>query len=101
MTAIERCEMTILTIEEAAAFLKVTKRTLYRHGEIPRVKVGGQLRFIQEDLERWVRMQSNGNVCPSEPVITEDVPAEKKSVDRSRRTLYHRTPLLRRAGTSR
>lgn len=47
--------MTILTIDEAATFLKVTKRTLQRHKSIPRKMVGGRPRFILEDLEAWMR----------------------------------------------
>jgi excisionase family DNA binding protein len=47
--------MTILTPEEAATFLKVTKRTLQRHKSIPRTMVGGRPRFIKEDLEQWLR----------------------------------------------
>ena len=50
--------MTILTPQEAAAFLKVTPRTLQRHPEIPRTKVGGRDRFILEDLQVWLRRQS-------------------------------------------
>jgi excisionase family DNA binding protein len=50
--------MTILTPEEAATFLKVTKRTLQRHKTIPRTMVGGRPRFIQEDLEVWLRRSS-------------------------------------------
>jgi excisionase family DNA binding protein len=71
--------MTILTIEEAAAFLKVTKRTLYRHSEIPRVKVGSQLRFIREDLEQWLRHQSE-SVAPI--------------LDNGNTTVHHRSPIL-------
>ena len=72
--------MIVLTIHEAAAFLKVTKRTVYRHPEIPRVKVGGQLRFIQEDLERWLRSQTGG----LEPV----------NLDNRAPTVIHRSPIL-------
>ena len=70
--------MTILTIDEAAAFLKVTKRTLYRHAEIPRVKVGAQLRFIQEDLERWIRSQTE----------------QRQILDKGLLTVHHRSPVF-------
>jgi excisionase family DNA binding protein len=77
---LESARMTILTIDEAAAFLKVKKRTVYRHPEIPRVKVGGQLRFIQEDLERWLRSQAGGLEAP---ILDNGVPA-----------VHHRSPIL-------
>lgn len=51
--------MTILTIEEAASFLKVNKRTVQRHKAIPRKMVGGRPRFILEDLEAWMRGSSS------------------------------------------
>ena len=80
--------MTILTIQEAAAFLKVTKRTLYRHPEIPRVKVGAQLRFIREDLEQWVRSQTE------EHLKTEGVTRVPKILDNEDSTVHHRSPVF-------
>jgi excisionase family DNA binding protein len=53
--------MTILTPQEAATFLKCTVRTLQRHKEIPRTKVGGRDRFILEDLQNWLRRQSGAS----------------------------------------
>jgi excisionase family DNA binding protein len=47
--------MTIRTIEEAAVFLRITKRTLYRLRQIPRVRIGRRVMYLQEDLEAWVR----------------------------------------------
>jgi len=44
----------ILTIDEAAAFLKVTKDTVYRYaqaGRIPGFKVGNKWRFGKKVLE--------------------------------------------------
>jgi len=79
--------MTILTIEEAAAFLKVTKRTLYRHSEIPRVKVGAQLRFIREDLERWVRSQMEEDLAPNGMV-------QPQILDKGDRRVHHRSPVF-------
>ncbi len=50
--------MKILTIDEAASFLRITKRTLYQRLDIPRVRYGHRVMFIQEDLEKWVTGQS-------------------------------------------
>ncbi len=50
--------MTILTIEEAAVLLKVSKWTVYRlveHRQIPFIRLpSGTLRFKEESLEDWV-----------------------------------------------
>ncbi len=47
-------EETILTIEEAAALLKVSKSTLYKlveSGRVPARKLGRRWRFSRVDLE--------------------------------------------------
>ena len=71
--------MTILTINEAARLLRLTKRTLYQRLDIPRVRYGHRVMFIEEDLERWVREQR-------------EVPVEV--VDESKLNGYHRNPLF-------
>ena len=71
--------MTLLTIDEAARFLRLTKRTLYQRLEIPRVRYGHRVMFIQEDLEQWVRAQR-------------DVAVE--TVDEKKVNVYHRNPLF-------
>ena len=71
--------MTLLTIDEAARFLRLTKRTLYQRLDIPRVRYGHRVMFIKEDLERWVRTQR-------------EVPVEV--LDESKLNGYHRNPLF-------
>lgn len=71
--------MTLLTIDEAARFLRLTKRTLYQRLDIPRVRYGHRVMFIKEDLEGWVRTQR-------------EVPVEV--VDESKLNGYHRNPLF-------
>ncbi|WP_349570254.1 helix-turn-helix domain-containing protein [Azotobacter salinestris] len=47
----------ILTLTEVAAYLRVTKRTLYRlaqEGQLPAFKLGGTWRFRREELDRWI-----------------------------------------------
>ncbi|MBN1850303.1 MAG: helix-turn-helix domain-containing protein [Deltaproteobacteria bacterium] len=47
----------ILTINEAAAFLKVGKRTIYKlvqEGKIPAKKVLNKWRFEKERLIKWI-----------------------------------------------
>lgn len=48
----------VLTSEEAAAFLKMSERTLLRlaaSGEVPGSKIGGQWRFVRTELVDRVR----------------------------------------------
>jgi acetyl-CoA synthetase len=48
----------VLTLDEAAAYLKVSTSTLYKllqSGRIPARKLGRRWRFAREDLEAWLR----------------------------------------------
>jgi excisionase family DNA binding protein len=50
----------LLTVQEAAALLAVSDKTLYRMarlGQVPHVRVGRSLRFRREELEAWIRQQ--------------------------------------------
>jgi excisionase family DNA binding protein len=52
--------MDLLTVDEAAEFLRVKKTTLYTWAyrrQIPSQKVGGALRFRRGDLDRWLKAQ--------------------------------------------
>ena len=47
----------VLTLEEAAQYLKIAKPTLYRlleDGKIPAFKVGNQWRFTRELIDKWL-----------------------------------------------
>jgi excisionase family DNA binding protein len=48
----------VLTTREAASFLKVHEKTLCRlarQGKIPGNKIGGEWRFMKNDLVRWIQ----------------------------------------------
>ena len=48
----------ILTIEEAADFLRLSKRSVYRllkEGKIPAAKLMHKWRFEKEQLREWIR----------------------------------------------
>ena len=50
-------EEEILTIEEAAEYLRMGKRSIYKlakAGEIPCKKVLNKYRFLKEELRKWV-----------------------------------------------
>ena len=47
----------ILTIDELAGYLKISKSTLYklvREGKIPSQKVGRHWRFRKQAIDRWL-----------------------------------------------
>lgn len=51
----------VLDAEEASAWLKIPKSTLYKlctEGELPAAKVGRHWRFHRETLENWLLDQS-------------------------------------------
>lgn len=56
----------VLTIEELAAYLKISKSTLYKlvqKGEVPGQKVGKHWRFRRDIIDQW---------------LAEDTPAVKR-----------------------
>lgn len=51
-----------LTIDEVAAYLKVSKETIYKmvqQNQIPASKLGSQWRFNQETVDTWLMAQAN------------------------------------------
>jgi helix-turn-helix protein len=78
--------MTILTIDEAATWLRITKRTLYRLRQVPRVRIGYRVMYLKEDLEAWVLAQREGD----ERRQNVSLPA----VDHPKPTVYHRNALF-------
>ncbi len=70
----------VLTLEEAAQYLKVAKPTLYRlleDGKIPAFKVGNQWRFTKELIDKWLWDQlpkkKNVLVVDDEKLISMDL----------------------------
>jgi excisionase family DNA binding protein len=50
----------VLNAKQAAAYMKVHKRTLYKlakEGKIPAIKIGRELRFSRTALDKYVRTQ--------------------------------------------
>ena len=70
--------MALLTIEEAALFLRVSKSWLYQHKDVPRHRIPGStmLRFDQEELMAWLKAH-HGQVTPN------------------KENVYHRNPQYR------
>ena len=53
----------LMTVPEVAAYLRVTKKTIYRlleQGNIPAAKVGHQWRFDRPLIDEWLQPKSKG-----------------------------------------
>ena len=54
----------LMTIEDLASYLKVTRRTIYewlKNNKIPAVKLVGQWRFRKDRIDAWIEEQSKHN----------------------------------------
>jgi excisionase family DNA binding protein len=52
----------LMTIEELAAYLKVTKRTIYdwlKNHKVPALKLVGQWRFKKDKIDAWLNTQES------------------------------------------
>lgn len=55
----------ILTLEELAEYLKISKPTLYKlveNGKIPALKLANQWRFKKEDIDKWLERHRQSTV---------------------------------------
>ena len=53
--------MKLLTVDEVAELFKTSKSTIYRwvhKREIPFVKLGGKLRFVEDDIQEFIKQHS-------------------------------------------
>lgn len=51
----------LMTIEDLAEYLKVTRRTIYdwvKHNKIPAIKLIGQWRFKKDQIDAWIENRS-------------------------------------------
>ena len=51
----------LMTIEDLADYLKVTRRTIYdwlKHNKIPALKLVGQWRFKKDKIDDWLEGQT-------------------------------------------
>lgn len=52
----------LMTLEEVATYLRLSKDTVYRMaqtGKIPASKVGNQWRFRREEVDAWLEVHKN------------------------------------------
>ncbi len=82
--------MALLTLQEAARFLRVSKSTLYQRKDIPRYRLPGSraIRFDEAELLAWAK-SGNGTLAevPSNGVAG--------TVDMGESKVYHRSPTYR------
>ena len=51
----------LMTIDDLAQYLKVTRRTIYewlKHNKVPAVKIVGQWRFKKDKIDAWIENKS-------------------------------------------
>ena len=84
--------MALLTLEEAAQFLKLSKSTLYQRRDIPRYRLPGSraIRFDEAELLAWAKRKPQGS--DAQKVTSED-PADP--LDNSSHEVYHHNPMYR------
>jgi excisionase family DNA binding protein len=84
----------IMTLEEAADFLRVSRSTLYQRRDIPRHPMPGsrQYRYLRSELVAWLKGE----------IVTVDVDKSSEETDQSTtalevqyRPIYHRNPRYR------
>jgi excisionase family DNA binding protein len=52
----------LMTIDDLAVYLKVTRRTIYdwlKHNKIPALKLVGQWRFKKDKIDDWLEAQQS------------------------------------------
>lgn len=57
----------LMTIEDLAEYLKVTRRTIYdwlKHNKIPAIKLVGQWRFKKDKIDAWIENPASFQVAP-------------------------------------
>jgi excisionase family DNA binding protein len=80
----------IMTLTEAATYLRLSKSTLYQRKDIPRHRLPGsrEMRFLKDELLTWLKSGDLTSASrPSEVLIL--------PLDRPAGTVYHRNPRYR------
>ena len=87
-------EREVMTLAEAADFLRLSKSTLYQRGDIPRHRLPGsrELRYLRSELLGWLKAESAGQSA-SEEVSDNVTPVVALAVQT--KSVYHRNPRYR------
>ena len=74
----------ILTLEEAAGYLRVHPQTVYRRlraGTLPGAKVGDQWRLRKADLDKYLKGRFDETPYDDEPLSAADLRAIRRGLD--------------------
>jgi len=80
----------IMTLAEAAAYLRLSRSTMYQRKDIPRHRMPGsrEVRFLRDELLAWLK---SGHAAPK-PIESDVLTLP---LDRTAGTVYHRNPRYR------
>ena len=80
----------IMTLAEAAAYLRLSRSTLYQRKDIPRHRIPGsrEVRFLRDELLGWLKSGDVVAASRGPEVLT-------LPLDRTAGTVYHRNPRYR------
>lgn len=80
----------ILTPEEAAHFLRLSRSTVYQRSDIPRHRMPGsrQIRFIRSELLDWIKGEPPIMTNTEERTVTEQ--QQLRVIDIGNGPVYHR-----------
>ncbi|MBI4442899.1 MAG: helix-turn-helix domain-containing protein [Acidobacteria bacterium] len=74
----------ILTLEEAASYLRVHPQTVYRRlraGTLPGAKVGDQWRLRKADLDDYLKGRTRETAFDEEPLSAADLKAIRRGLE--------------------
>ena len=80
----------VMTLEEAADYLRLSKSTLYQRKDIPRHRLprSREVRFFKQELIAWLKSGTGG----IQPSVSETV---NTPLDMAPSTVYHRNARYR------
>jgi excisionase family DNA binding protein len=91
-------EHEILTPEEAATFLRLSRSTVYQRPDIPRHRMPGsrQIRFIKSELLSWLKGELVGQTVMEDTAgISVLEPQDTPVIDIANGHVYHRNARYR------
>ena len=90
-------ENEVMTLEEAAEFLRVSRSTLYQRTDIPRHRLPGsrEFRYLRSELLAWLKGELTGwpDAKDGQEATAQESPVLKLAVGTE--PVYHRNPRYR------
>ncbi len=88
----------VMTLAEAADFLRFSRSTIYQRHDLPRHRLPGsrQIRFLRSELLAWMKGDPIGkSVMEKTERVSVSEPQEAQVVDIAREHIYHRNTRYR------